>query len=100
MRIGSSGRSQVRRGSGGLVCQSKEEKVPYHPQRGRQGKPLPKGGSGGKGEGKAKTTRKNGEKKAGKLSKCSKGRERRGRGKHARNKQREQAKTAQQTKKV
>ena len=59
-----------------------EEKVPHHPQRGRQGKPLPKGGSGGKGEGKAKTTRKNGEKKAGKLSKYSKVRDREGRGKH------------------
>ena len=59
-----------------------EEKVPYHPQRGRQGKPLPKGGSGGKGEGKAKTTRKNGEKKAGKLSKYNKVRDREGRGGH------------------
>ena len=74
--------------------------MPHHPQRGMQGKPLPKGGSGGKGEGKAKTTRKKGEEKAGKLSTHSKVREREGRGKHARrqNKKTGKARKAQQTK--
>ena len=53
------------------------------PPKGEAGKALAKRGEAeGKGEGKAKTTRKNGEKKAGKLSKYSKVRDREGRGKH------------------
>ena len=74
MRRGSGSRSQMRRGSGGLVCQSKEEKEgALPPPKGEAGKAHAKGG---KRRERGREDQNNTKKKAGKLSKYSKVRDR------------------------